>query len=51
MLNIGVLGCGKIAQVRHIPEYAANQGAKLTGFFDMGAQRTAELAAKDYGTA
>lgn len=21
MLNIGILGCGKIAQVRHIPEY------------------------------
>ena len=51
MLNIGVLGCGKIAQVRHIPEYAANQGAKLTGFFDMDAQRTGEIAAKYNGKA
>ena len=34
MLNIGVLGCGKIAQVRHIPEYAANKGAKLIGFYE-----------------
>ena len=24
MLKIGILGCGKIAQVRHIPEYADN---------------------------
>ena len=23
MFNIGIIGCGKIAQVRHIPEYAA----------------------------
>ena len=24
MFNIGIIGCGKIAQVRHIPEYAAH---------------------------
>ena len=23
-IKVGVIGCGKIAQVRHIPEYAAN---------------------------
>ena len=51
MRNIGIIGCGKIAQVRHIPEYAANQGAKLTGFFDMDAQRTGEIAAKYNGKA
>ena len=24
MFNIGIIGCGKISQVRHIPEYAQN---------------------------
>ena len=28
-LRIGILGCGKIAQVRHIPEYAAHADAVL----------------------
>ena len=27
MFNIGIIGCGKIAQVRHIPEYAAHPAA------------------------
>ena len=24
MIHVGIIGCGKIAQVRHLPEYAAN---------------------------
>jgi len=24
MIRIGIIGCGKIAQVRHLPEYAAS---------------------------
>ncbi len=48
MLNIGIVGCGKIAQVRHIPEYAANEHAALTGFFNPSASRAEEMAAK-YG--
>ena len=48
MLNIGILGCGKISQVRHIPEYIANENANLVGLFDLDAQRCAEIAAK-YG--
>ncbi len=48
MLNIGVVGCGKIAQVRHIPEYAANEGCTLTGFFSPNAKRAEDMAAK-YG--
>ena len=31
MFNIGIIGCGKIAQVRHIPEYAAHPAARLAG--------------------
>ncbi|MDR0436229.1 MAG: Gfo/Idh/MocA family oxidoreductase [Propionibacteriaceae bacterium] len=44
-INIGIIGCGRIAQVRHIPEYAANPNAKLVGFFDRDAARAAECAA------
>ena len=31
MIKIGVIGCGKIAQFRHIPEYATNRNVKLSG--------------------
>lgn len=48
MLNIGVIGCGKIAQVRHIPEYAANENCTLTAFFSPNAKRAEDMAAK-YG--
>ncbi len=48
MVNIGIIGCGKIAQVRHIPEYAANPQAKLAAYYDLNAARAAELA-KKYG--
>lgn len=51
MLNIGILGCGKIAQVRHIPEYIANKDAGIVGFFDADAPRTREIAAKFGGKA
>ena len=48
MLNIGVVGCGKIAQVRHIPEYAANENCTLVGFFNPKTSRAEDMAAK-YG--
>ncbi len=51
MVNIGVIGCGKIAQVRHIPEYADNKDVKLTGFYDINLERTKEIAAKYNGIA
>lgn len=46
MIKIGVIGCGKIAQVRHIPEYADNPDCKLAGFFDINADRCKQLAQK-----
>lgn len=46
MLKIGVIGCGKIAQVRHIPEYVDNANCKLAGLFDINKERTEELATK-----
>ena len=48
MFNIGVIGCGKIAQVRHIPEYMDHPQANLVGLFDLNPERTRELAGK-YG--
>lgn len=48
MLHIGVIGCGKIAQVRHLPEYAANKNASLAGLYDLNPDRAQSLA-KQYG--
>ncbi|WP_455136828.1 Gfo/Idh/MocA family protein [Thermophilibacter sp.] len=45
MVRIGVIGCGKIAQVRHIPEYEANPDARVVALFDANAERARELAA------
>lgn len=51
IIRVGIIGCGKIAQVRHIPEYAANPRAKLTGFVDFVASRAEEMAARYGGKA
>ena len=48
MIKIGILGCGKIAQVRHIPEYAANPDCQLVGFYNPTKSRAEDMAAK-YG--
>ncbi len=50
-IKVGIIGCGKIAQVRHIPEYAANPNAQPYGFFDINQERAQELAAKYNGKA
>ena len=51
MFGIGIIGCGKIAQVRHIPEYAEHKDAKLLGFYDINLERTKALAEQYGGTA
>lgn len=48
MIKIGIIGCGKIAQVRHIPEYVDNKDAHLAGYFDLNLARAADLA-KEFG--
>ena len=48
MIKIGIIGCGKIAQVRHIPEYADNKNVQLVAYYDLNSARAAELAQK-YG--
>jgi len=49
MIRIGIIGCGKIAQVRHIPEYAENPDCELYGFFSPNRKRAEEQAAKYSG--
>jgi predicted dehydrogenase len=51
MIRIGIIGCGKIAQVRHIPEYADNKNVQLYGYFDLNQDRARELAQKYGGKA
>lgn len=51
MIKIGILGCGKIAQVRHIPEYAENKDAQILGFYDINLARAKALAETYGGTA
>ena len=48
MVKIGIIGCGKIAQTRHLPEYATNPHAKLVGYYDKIDSRAAQMAEK-YG--
>lgn len=48
MLKIGMIGCGKITQVRHAPEYAENDLCRIVGFYDVDFGR-AEALAKEYG--
>jgi predicted dehydrogenase len=48
MLKIGIIGCGKITQVRHAPEYQENPGCELTAYFD-GIPERAKALADQYG--
>ena len=48
MINIGVIGCGKIAMVRHLPEISKLKNAKITALFDLNKERAEELS-KEYG--
>ena len=48
MIGIGIIGCGKIAQFRHIPEYLDNSHVEIRGYFDLNRDRAMELSEK-YG--
>lgn len=48
MLRIGIIGCGRISQVRHVPEYAENPHCSVTAYFDTLSNR-AEMFAAEYG--
>ena len=48
MIRVGIAGCGKIAQVRHLPEYKAHPDAQIFGLFDLNRERAGSLA-REYG--
>mgnify|MGYP002650396400 FL=1 len=39
MIKVGVIGCGKIAITRHLPEYASNPDAEIAGVYDFNLER------------
>lgn len=45
-LKVGVIGCGSIAQHRHIPEYLLNKQVELVAVCDINEERAAEIAEK-----
>jgi len=47
-MRVGIIGCGKIAQVRHIPEYLERNDVEIAGFYDWNGDRTAEMVGQ-YG--
>ncbi len=47
-LKVGVIGCGSIAQYRHLPEYAFNQHVELVAVCDINEERAKKVAVK-YG--
>lgn len=54
MVNVGIIGCGRITEYRHAPEYLENENVRLLGFVDTKpgqAQLMADkFGGKDYGS-
>ena len=48
MISVGIVACGKIAQVRHLPEYADRPDVRIAGLYDLNAARASSLAER-YG--
>lgn len=51
MLKVGIIGCGKITQVRHAPEYAENPNVNLVGYYDEDPRRSRAMAEEFGGVA
>jgi UDP-N-acetylglucosamine 3-dehydrogenase len=47
-LKVGIIGCGSIAQHRHLPEYAFNRHVELVAVCDNNGERATKIAEK-YG--
>ncbi len=48
MLKVGIIGCGKITEVRHAPEYAENPHCRMTAFYDVIPEKAQKMA-EQYG--
>ena len=44
--KVGIIGCGKIAQTRHIPEYLRNKRSLITGVYDINFERATAVASE-----
>lgn len=49
MVTVGVIGCGKIAKKRHIPEYLNNTNVIIAGYYDPTTEKAREQAAAHGG--
>ena len=47
VINVGIVGCGQIAQEAHIPNYVTNPKAKLTALCDVEEQAVRALCEKN----
>jgi UDP-N-acetylglucosamine 3-dehydrogenase len=47
-LRVGVIGCGSIAQHRHLPEYKSNKNVEIVAVCDINEER-AQAVAEKYG--
>ncbi len=43
-LKVAIVGCGKIASLRHAPEYSANPNCEIVGFYDVDPARAKSLS-------
>lgn len=48
MIRVGIIGCGRITQRRHAPEFARNPQVELVGYYNRTPSR-AEALAREYG--
>jgi predicted dehydrogenase len=44
MLKVGIIGCGKIAEVRHAPEYSENPDCEIAAFYSFTPGKAQKLA-------
>ncbi len=51
MIKVGIIGCGKITEVRHAPEYMENPNCELAAFYDLVPGRAEEFARRFGGRA
>lgn len=47
-INVGFIGCGKIARVRHIPEASRMDGVHISGYYNRTREKAEDMA-KIYG--
>jgi predicted dehydrogenase len=48
MIKVGIIGCGKIAEVRHIPEYSENPDCEITAYYSVTTSKAQKMA-EQYG--